>query len=469
MIGGRMGYDLAIVGSGSGAFAAAIEAVRKGKRVVMIERGVVGGTCVNVGCIPSKALLAAAEARHVAADARFPGIRTEAGPVDMAGLVGGKQELVDGLRHEKYLDLIDDYGWELVRGEGRFVEGPAVEVDGRRVEADHYVIATGSAPWAPPIDGLDDVGYLTSTTAMELDEAPGSVIVVGGNYVGLEQGQIFQRLGSEVTLLEALDRIAPAEEPEISATLADVLAEEGMAVHAGAEVTAVRRDGDEVVVTARVDGEGKEFRAEQLLVATGRRPATDRLDLPAVGVEVGRRGEVVVDDQLRTGNPRIWAVGDVTGHPQFVYVAGAHGAIAVDNAFDDAGRTVDYRTMPRVTFTSPNVAAVGITDAQAAEQGLDCTCRVLELKWVPRAIVNRDTRGAVKIVAERRSGIVRGVHVLADNAGDVILAGVYAVQAGMTVEQMANTWAPYLTMSEGLKLAAQTFTGDVSRLSCCAA
>jgi mercuric reductase len=462
-------YDLAIVGSGSGAFAAGIQAVRKGKRVVMVERATVGGTCVNVGCIPSKALLAAAEARHVAADARFPGIATQAGDVDMAALIAGKDEIVTDLRQEKYLELIDDYGWELRRGQGRFVDGPAVEVDGERIEAEHYVIATGSQPWVPPIDGLEEAGYLTSRSAMELEEVPRSLVVVGGNYIGLEQAQFFRRIGAEVTLLEVLDRIAPNEEPEISQTLTEVLRDEGIDVHTGADAQRVRREDGEVVVSARIDGADKEFRSQHLLMATGRRAVTDGLGLEAVGVELGRRGEVVVDQQLRTSNERIWAVGDVTGHPQFVYVAGAHGAIAVDNAFDAAGRTVDYTTMPRVTFTTSNIASVGITDAQTAELGLDCTCRVLELKWVPRALVNRDTRGLVKIVAERGNGRIRGVHALAANAGEVILAGVYALQAGMTVEQVANIWCPYLTMAEGLKLAAQTFTSDVTRLSCCAA
>ncbi|WP_232510656.1 FAD-dependent oxidoreductase [Micromonospora maris] len=211
-----------------------------------------------------------------------------------------------------------------------------------------------------------------------------------------------------------------------------------------------------------------ELAAEQLLVATGRRPLTGGLNLDQVGVTVGRRGEIIVDEHLRTSNRRIWAAGDVTGHPQFVYVAGAHGTLIVDNAFDDADRSMDYTHLPRVTFTTPAITSVGLTDAQAAEQGLDCECRVLPLDYVPRAIVNRDTRGLIKIVAERGNGRIRGVHALADNAGDVIAAAVYAVQAGMTVAQMADTWCPYLTMAEGLKLAAQTFTRDVAKLSCCA-
>jgi mercuric reductase len=465
-------YDLAIVGSGGAAFAAAIQARRAHARVVMVERGQIGGTCVNVGCIPSKALLAAADARHVALDERFPGIRTSAEPVDMKALIGGKDEIVAELRTSKYVDLAQDYGWELLQGEARFdgdVQSPALDVDGRRIEAEHYIVATGAAPWAPPIEGLEDVGYLTSDTAMTLDHVPDSMIVVGGNYIGLEQGQLFARLGTKVTIVEALDRVAPNEEPEISQALHDVLVDEGIGVLTGANVQAVHREGGVVVVTAETQQGRRQLRAEQLLIATGRRPNTAGLNLDKVGVEVGRRGEIVVDDHLRSANPRVWAAGDVTGHPQFVYVAGAHGVIAAENALEGADRTVDYRTLPRVTFTTPSIASVGLTDEEANEAGLNCECRSVPLEYVPRALVNRDTRGLAKIVAERGSGRVVGIHLLAPNAGDVILAGVYALEAGMTVKQLANIWCPYLTMGEAVKLAAQAFVSDVTKLSCCAA
>ncbi|MHB1738403.1 MAG: mercury(II) reductase [Actinomycetes bacterium] len=460
-----MAYDLAIVGSGSAGFAAGIAARSRGLRVVMVERSTLGGTCVNVGCIPSKALLAAAEARHVAAGGVFPGITTSAAPTDMAALIGGKAELVDTLRREKYEDLAVRYGWEVRRGEARFTEGPVLEVEGRRIEAAQYLVATGAAPWVPPVPGLADTGYLTSTSALELDRLPESLIVVGGNYVGLETGQTFARLGSRVTLVEALDRLAPGEEPEISEVITGVLRDEGVQVFTGAGLAGVSRDGGQVV--ARLT-DGREVRAEAILMATGRRPVTAGLGLDVVGVGLGRAGEVRVDAELRTANPRIWAAGDVTGAPQFVYVAGAHGTMVVDNAFAGAGRRVDYAHLPRVTFTTPNIAAVGLTDAQAADAGLECTARVLASAYVPRALVNRDTRGVVKIVAEVGSGRVVGIHIAAANAGETILAATYALEAGMTIEQLATTWAPYLTMAEAIKLAAQSFSTDVAQLSCCA-
>jgi mercuric reductase len=461
-----VGYDLAIIGSGGAGFAAAIAATTRGLRVVMVERSTIGGTCVNVGCIPSKALLAAAEARHVATDARFPGISTRAAPTDMAALVAGKAEIVTGLRKEKYQDLADDYGWQIRRGDARFVDGPALEVDGERIDAAHYLVATGATPWVPEVAGLAEAGYLTSTTALELDELPESLIVVGGNYVGLEMGQTFARLGSHVTLIEALDRLAPNEEPELSEAITEVLAEEGVEVWISAALAEVTRNDGQV--TARVV-DGRQVTADAILMATGRRPTTAGLGLETVGVQTGRLGEVIVDDTLRSTNPRIWAAGDVTGAAQFVYVAGAHGTMVVDNAFSNAHRKVNYSHLPRVTFTTPNLASVGLTDAQGAEAGLECTCRVVPLAYVPRAIVNRDTRGMVKIVAEAASGRVVGIHMAAANAGDAILAATYALEAGMTTDQLANTWAPYLTMSEAIKLAAQSFRTDVAKLSCCAA
>ncbi|TQR87727.1 mercury(II) reductase [Mycobacterium hodleri] len=475
-----MRYDLAIIGSGGAAFAAAIAATRVGRSVVMIERATTGGTCVNVGCVPSKALLAAAEARHTASQAgRFPGIAASAGPVDGPALLAGKDALVEALRTEKYIDLAADYGWEIVDGTARFISedsGPVLVVDvgaaagggTTRVEAEHYLIATGSTPWAPPIDGLPDVGYLTSTTATELHQLPESMIVFGGGYVALEQAQLFARLGTEVTVV-ARSRLLSGEEPEISAALAAIVADEGITVHTGSHLTAVRRAGERIVATLGTpDGAERELCAAQLLVATGRRPATAGLNLETVGVTTGRRGEIIVDEYLRTATTRIWAAGDVTGGPQFVYVAAAQGTLVADNAFGGAARTLDYTALPRVVFTSPAVASVGMTDAQATAAGLECDCRVLPLAYVTRAVVNRDTRGLVKLVAQADTGRLLGVHAVAENAGEVIAAATYALTAGMTVKQLAHTWAPYLTMAESLKLAAQAYTVDVATLSCCA-
>lgn len=465
-----MGYDLAVIGSGGAGFAAAIAARSKGRSVVMVERGIVGGTCVNTGCVPSKALLAAAAARHESLDGRFPGIVVTPFGVNMPRLIAGKDDLVAAMRTDKYIDLAAEYGWDILAGTARFADGPVLEValntgELRRVQAEQYLIATGTASWAPPIEGLAEAGYLTSTTAMDLESLPESMIVLGGNVVGLEQAQLWARLGVEVTVVELLDRLAPFEEPEVSAAIEQVFAREGIGVLTSAAVDRVTRDDRGYRLRYNSAGE---LRGEQLLVATGRRPVTEALNLAAVGVQTGDRGQVLVDDYLRTDNPRIWAAGDVTGAPQYVYVAAANGNLVADNAFDNTQRILDYTTLPRVTFTSPAIAAVGMTEIEAITAGYSCECRVLPLDYVPRAIVNRDTRGLIKLVAEHDSGRLLGVHVIADGAGEVIAAAVSALTTKATVAQLAQQWSPYLTMAEGLKLAAQTFTRDITKLSCCA-
>jgi len=396
--------------------------------------------------------------------------------VGFAELIAGKDALVERMRAAKYTDLAAEHGWQIITGTAAFAAtpaGPVLDVDltgggHTRLAAAHYLVATGSAPWAPAIPGLDTVDYLTSTTALALDALPASMIVIGGNAIGLELGQFFARLGIRVTVVEALDRLAPFEEPEASAAIEAVFADEGIAVHTGAQVAAVRRDRDETVATVH-GGTEAELRAARILVATGRRPVTAGLNLDAVGVKVGPLDELVVDDTLRTDNPRIWAAGDVTGAPQLVYVAAAHGAIVADNALTDAGRTIDYRHLPRVTFTSPAIASVGLTEAAALAAGHPVDSRILPLEYVPRAVVNRDTRGLVKLVADTHTGRLLGVHAVAEAAGELAAAGVYVLSAGLTVEQLATLWSPYLTMAEALKLAAQTFTRDVAKLSCCAA
>lgn len=466
--GGGNDFDLVTIGSGSAAFAAAIRATNIGARVAMVEAGTVGGTCVNVGCIPSKALLAAADTYQAAGAGRFPGVATAQAGVDMATLVAGKDDIVSALRQEKYLDLATEYGFEIITGPAAFTGADRLAVDGREIPASRFLVATGSAPFIPPIPGLAEVGYLTSTTAMGLDRLPESLIVIGGNYIGLEMGQLFADLGVKVTIVEALDRLAPNEEPEVSAWITEALQEQGVEVVTSATVTAVE-PGEPTTVIGERAGKQLQLTGEKILVAAGRRPVLEALGLEAAGVALDQHGRLVLDDRLATTNPNVYAAGDVTGAPQFVYVAAAQGTLAADNAIGGSDRTMDYTALPRVTFTTPAIAAVGLTDAQAQVAGYDCDCRVLELGHVPRARANRDSRGGIKLVAERHTGRVLGLSAVADGAGDLILAGVYAVKFGLTVSDLADTWAPYLTMAESVKLAAQTFTADVSKLSCCAA
>lgn len=462
-------YDLIVIGAGSAAFAAAIKGTEAGYRVALVEKGLIGGTCVNIGCVPSKALLVAGSLAWEAGHHPFTGLATTSGPIDLKSIIAQKDELVGALRQSKYLDLIDDYGFEVLTGHASFTGPNTIEVDGSTLTAQIFIVATGASPAAPPIPGLLDAGFLTSTTALELTEIPRRLIVIGANAIGLELGQFFLNIGSNVTFIDVADRIAPFEELEVSSSMTEILTSAGATIHTTAKVTSVSIAGAERIVHITVDGADLEIPADQILVATGRRPNTAGLGLDKAGVLTDERGSVVVDAELRTLNPRIFAAGDVTGAPQFVYVSAYQGALASDNALGHAGRTVDLTGLPRVTFTSPQIASAGLTERQAIDAGYNVKTSVLPLDAVPRALVNRDIHGLVKLVADVSTDRLLGASIVGEGAGDVIQSAVLAIRFGITIPELAATFHPYLTMAEGLKLAAQTFTRDIHKLSCCAA
>lgn len=462
-------YDLAIVGSGGGAFAAAIRAAGLGARVAMIERGTLGGTCVNVGCVPSKTLLRGAETYHRAGNHPFDGLETGAGTIDYGALVSQKDELVADLQKEKYADLVEEYGWDLIQGEASFEDKSTLRVGDRTITAGAYLIATGARPAVPEIPGLEDAGYLTSTTNMEQDELPESVLIIGAGYVAIEQGQLLSRLGSKVTLMQRGPRLLADQEPEVSEAATEALRREGIEVLTGVSVDRAGKTEDGKRLYASVDGEERVLEGAEILVAAGRDPNTEELGLEKAGVELDERGAVHVDEGLGTTNPRVWAAGDVTLGPQYVYVAAYEGALVVDNALSGAGRTLDFSALPGVIFSDPQVATVGLTQEKARKEGWEVETSVLPLEAVPRALVNHDTLGVIKLVAEVSTRRLLGTHIVAEGAGDVIYAATLAVRFGLNASDLAEGFAPYLTMSEGLKLAAQTFGRDVSKLSCCAA
>jgi mercuric reductase len=461
-------YDLLIIGSGGSAFSAAIKAVEHGARVAMIERGTVGGTCVNIGCVPSKTMLRAGEINHLASKNPFDGLNTSAGKVDLASLVGQKNALVDDMRFKKYEGLVDDYGFELIRGEAKFVDEKTVEVNGRKITAQSFLIGTGASPLIPNIPGLQDVDYLTSTSLLQLQEVPKRLAVIGSGYIAMELGQLMHNLGAQVTLMQRGERLLKEYDPEISDAVTNFIKEQGIELVTGATYEKIEEIDGVKKIYLEVNGEKRTVEAEQLLIAAGRRPNTEALNLAAAGVEVGSRGEVIVSDDLKTSNKRIFAAGDVTNGPQFVYVAAYQGGIVADNAVGGLNRKSDLSAVPGVTFTNPGIATVGLTEAQAKEKGYSVKTSVLPLDAVPRALVNRETTGVFKLVADADTHKILGVHVVAENAGDVIYAGTLAVKFGLTIEDLRESLAPYLTMAEGLKLAALTFDKDVNKLSCCA-
>lgn len=456
-----MDHDLLIIGSGSAAFAAGIEARSLGASVALIERGTLGGTCVNVGCVPSKTLLAAAELFARANHSPFDGLNATAGPVDLPTLIDQKGQLVSQLRQAKYVDVAASHGIEVLQGSARFVTDRTLLVNDQELSARAFIIATGAEPAVPEIPGLASIDYLTSTTAMELRDLPHHLVIVGAGFVGVEQAQLFAHLGSQVILVGPL---LPSADPELTAMLESALAGDG-----------VRRCGTKAMgieptaggITVRCE-DGSTARGDQVLIATGRRPRSADLDLDRVAVETDARGHVKTDAAQRTTNPSIWAAGDVSTGPQFVYVAATSGRIAARNALTGSTEQVDFTGLPHVAFTTPQLAWSGLTEAEARRAGHQVDSRTLTLDQVPRAIVSRDTRGAIKLIADAGSHRLLGVHVLADHGGELLLAATVAIKAGWTVEDLASTWAPYLTMNEGLKLVAQSFTTNVKELSCCA-
>ncbi len=463
-------FDLIVVGGGSAGFAAAIRAAEEGARVLMVNQGPIGGTCVNIGCVPSKFLIRAMSHYHRAGEARYAGVHTAPAALHWHRLVAQKDALVAELRRSKYEDVLAAYPTiTYVQGKARLGPGPTVHVNGTVYRAPKVVLATGARPWAPPIPGLAEAGYLTSTTALDLRALPRTLVVLGGNAVGLELAQVFARAGVAVTLVELLPRIAPFEDEDVSRELARHLEAEGIRLLTGARTERVERDpaGYRLHLTLE-DGEPRVLEAEQLLVATGRRANTANLGLEALGIATDRRGAIQVDEYARTTHPDVYAAGDCATLPQFVYVAAHSGTVAAENALLGDHRTLDLDALPRVIFTDPQVAAAGMTETQAREQGLAVEARVLALEYVPQALTARDTRGFIKLVAEASSGRLLGTHIVAPEAGEVIQTAVLAMRAGLTVHDLGRLLFPYLTLSEGLKLAAQTFAKDVTKLSCCA-
>ncbi|AJD89549.1 mercuric reductase [Jeotgalibacillus malaysiensis] len=461
-------YDLLIIGSGAAAFSSAIKAIEYGAKVGMIERGTVGGTCVNIGCVPSKTLLRAGEINHLSKDNPFIGLQTSAGEVDLASLITQKDKLVSELRNQKYMDLIDEYNFDLIKGEAKFVDASTVEVNGAKLSAKRFLIATGASPSLPQISGLEKMDYLTSTTLLELKKIPKRLTVIGSGYIGMELGQLFHHLGSEITLMQRSERLLKKYDPEISESVEKALIEQGINLVKGATFERVEQSGEIKRVYVTVNGSREVIESDQLLVATGRKPNTDSLNLSAAGVETGKNNEILINDFGQTSNKKIYAAGDVTLGPQFVYVAAYEGGIITDNAIGGLNKKIDLSVVPAVTFTNPTVATVGLTEEQAKEKGYDVKTSVLPLDAVPRAIVNRETTGVFKLVADAETLKVLGVHIVSENAGDVIYAASLAVKFGLTIEDLTETLAPYLTMAEGLKLAALTFDKDISKLSCCA-
>ena len=460
---------IAVIGSGGAAMAAALKAVEQGATVTLIERGIIGGTCVNVGCVPSKIMIRAAHVAHLRRESSFDdGIAATVPVIDRRKLLSQQQTRVDELRHAKYEGILEsNSSINVLHGVASFKDGQSLIVrlndgDERVVAFDRCLIATGASSSIPLIAGLKDTPYWNSTEALVSDTIPKRLAVIGSSVVALELAQAFARLGSQVTIL-ARSTLFFREDPAIGEAITAAFRAEGITVREHTQTSnVVHQDGEFVLTTGH-----SEVRADKLLVATGRTPNTRSLALDMAGVAVNAQGAIVIDKGMRTSATHIYAAGDCTDQPQFVYVAAAAGTRAAIN-MTGGDAAINLTAMPAVVFTDPQVATVGYSEAEAHHDGIEADSRLLTLDNVPRALANFDTRGFIKLVIEEGSGRLIGVQAVAPEAGELIQTAALAIRNRMTVQELADQLFPYLTMVEGLKLAAQTFSKDVKQLSCCA-
>ncbi len=471
-------FDLVILGSGSTAFAAALRAQELGKTSVMTEERLLGGTCVNRGCLPSKNLIEAAKLIYDARNPRYPGLAPAEIALDFPKLIQQKDDVIHGYRRKKY-DSLTGGNISIEEGRAEFVDDHTVQVSGKRLTGDKILIATGSRPLIPEIEGLDDVPFLTSdllthSEPMEMRELPRSLIILGGGYIALELGQMFRRFGVVVTILDRNSHLlAHGYEPEVGETIGEVLAKEGVSVLTNASVRSVRQEGKETVVSVETGGKTRELRAERFVVTTGRHPNSDKIAIEKSGVIVGKDGEVRVDEFLRTNATHIFAAGDVIGREvqsQMATPVGSQdGGIVAHNAFADGeARAVNHRVIPRTIFTDPQVAVVGMTEEDAQAAGHTCWCNVVSMAMVPRAGAIRDTAGMIKMVADDETEEVLGVSMVGNSAGEVIHEAAMALRFRAKIDDYIDMLHVYPTMAEALKIVAISRFKDPAKLSCCA-
>jgi pyruvate/2-oxoglutarate dehydrogenase complex dihydrolipoamide dehydrogenase (E3) component len=456
-----MDFDLVVIGAGAAGSGVAWLAADRGARVALAEQWKVGGTCLNAGCDPTKTMVRSAEVLHLARTAARFGLSIPTAEPDWPGVrrrVAGIIETISGGDGDQN---VRDAGMTLFKSHARFRSPHELEIDGQVIRTDKVVVAAGATTVVPDAAGLREAGYITNIEAVDLPKLPESLVIVGGGVVAMEFAQIFARFGSRVTVMASSDRILPREEPELTGILHRVLTDEGIRIETGVRVNRVETGPDGKHVTGDRKGEAVTCTAEEILLGTGRAPAVAGLNLEAAGVKYDRKG-IQVDDELRTTAPNIWAVGDViaNGYP-FTHVAGYQVKIAEHNALSgEAPRTVDYGAVPWVTFTDPELARVGLTEAEAREAGHDVEVGTMEIADFARAVATDERQGIVKLVAERGTGKLLGGHILTPGGGEMLGELTLAVRLGLPVSAIADTIHPYPTFSDTVAYAAREISDD---------
>lgn len=411
---------------------------------------------MNEGCIPTKAMLRSAEVMQlVAREASQFGVHVQ-GEVtfNLREAVARKDRIVQGVVDCIYNSLQENEGVTFLKGHATFVSDHEVEVDGQRYIADKFIIATGAQAGRPDIPGLAEAGYITNREALFLEELPSSLLVIGGGYVGIEFAQMYGRFGTRVTVLQRNVQILPGEERELADMLAGYLGEEGIEIHTGSPVVRVEKEGTEKVVVARINGQERRFKGSEILLAAGRHPRTAELSLENVGVETNGPA-IVVDEQLRTSAPHVWAIGDVTGGYMYTHVATYEGPYAALNAVRDLGRKADHRVVPRAVFTSPALASVGLTEDDARAEGHEVKTGIFPFAWSGKAKAIGDTRGKIKVVVNAENDEILGFHILGPDGDNLIHEAVVAMYDHGTVEPITKSIHIHPTLAEAVKSAAK--------------
>ena len=462
-------YKLIVIGGGSAGFAAALKASELNEKVAIIETGVVGGTCLNVGCVPSKSLIQAAGINSMPTRNPYKGIQLSNTPVDFSKLIDQKNELLNELRQAKYIDIYtNDPNIDLIHGTASFIESNTIRVNDRTYSAEKFIISTGSSASVLDLDGLDQIPYLTNIEALDLKELPLKITILGGGSVAVEFAQMFKRLGSEVTMIIRSDRILRKEDIEIALALEIALENEGIHISKNYTIDKMTHSNDLITIHGTINQVKHSVTSNQLLVAAGRVPNTVQLNLENAGVALDSNGFIQVNQFLQTTAPNIYAAGDVIGGEMLVTIDAHEGSIAARNALNPDRVPINYKAVPHAIFTDPQIAVVGLTAEQAILHGFEVSTSVLPISLVPKAIAIHQTVGFVKMVIDKNTQQILGVHIISHLASEIIHEATIAIRYNMTIDDILDTIHVYPTMSESIKLVALSFRKDTSKLSCCA-
>jgi mercuric reductase len=463
-------FDLIIIGGGAGAFAAAIRANELKAKTAMVNSGLpLGGTCVNVGCVPSKRLLRAGEVLHLAQNHKISGVELEVKKFDFQTLIQDELNLVSQMRKDKYEKVLSALeSVSLLEGYAKFISQNEIRVNEETLRAKKIIIATGSKAVVPPIEGIEQTGYITHIEALKLKQLPGKLIVIGAGPVSIEFAQMYSRFGSKVTIVKRSPGILCFAEPELTDRLAEILQSEGIDIITATAFKRVRRKNGKKTLTVLANGAEKEITCDEILLAVGKIPNTTDLGLEAAGVEIDDKQAIVVNETFQTSQAHIYAVGDVINLPERREpTAGREGTLAAGNALNGTKDRINYDTVPFTVFTDPQLAGVGLTEEEEMKRLGVCNCRTISFENVPKAIIMNRTEGLIKMVIHPSTEQIMGVHILAPDAGELIAEAMVLVKNKNTVDEVVNSLPMFPTLAESLKVAALSFTRDISSLSCC--